>query len=106
MAFLGSASPKATKALKPVAGPDAPIDEDDVGIEDTEYLPLSNQLYLALVLMRKGQALVMIRNMTGNSGLEAWHVLNAFYDPGSKGRQRVCMRQLVQPRSRERQRGH
>ncbi len=32
-----------------------------------------------------------------NNGLEACRILNAFYDPGSKGRQRVRIRQLLQP---------
>ncbi len=49
------------------------IDEDDVA----KYAPLSNQLYLALVLMCKGQALVMIRNVAGNNGFKAWRMLNA-----------------------------
>ncbi len=52
---------------------------------------------MALVLKCKGQALVMIRNATSNNGLEAWRVLNSYYDPGSKGRQRGRMRQLLQP---------
>ena len=73
------------------------IDEDDASVEDEDYIALSSQLYLALVRMCKGQALKMIRNVSGNNGLEAWRILNAYYDPGSKGRQRVRMRQLLQP---------
>ncbi len=96
-AFLGSASPMATKALKWAAGAEVPIDEDDVGIEDEEHVALSNQLYLALVLMCKSQALVMFRKATSNNGLETWRVLNSYCDPGSKGRQRVRMNQLFQP---------
>ncbi len=96
-AFLGSANPKATKVLKWSTGADVPRNEDDVGIEDAEYAPLSNQLYMVLALMCRGQALVMIRSVTGNDGLETWRVLNAYYDTSSKGRQRARMRQLLQP---------
>ena len=68
-AFLGAANPKATKALKWATAAELAIDEDDADTED--YRAFSSQLYLALVLMCKGQALTMIRNVTGNNGLEA-----------------------------------
>ena len=96
-AFTGAANPKATKALKWAATAELAIDEDDQTQEDEEYPALSSQLYLALALLCKGPPLVMVRNVANNNGLEAWRVLNAHYDPGSKGRQRVRMRQLLQP---------
>ena len=83
---FGAANPKATKALKWATAAELAIDEDDADTEDEDYRALSSQLYLALVLMCKGQALTMIRNVTGNNGLEAWRTLSAYDDPGSKGR--------------------
>ncbi len=62
------------------------IDDDDADTEDEDYRALSSLLYMALVLMCKGHAFTMIRSMAGNNGIEAWRILNAFYDPGSKGR--------------------
>ena len=96
-AYLGAANHKATAALKWAATSEVVIDESDIQLENSEYAVISSQLYLALVLMCKNQALTLIRNVGGNNGLEAWRILNAHYDPGSKGRQRVRMRQLLQP---------
>ncbi len=40
-----------------------------LGRKNEEHVALSNQLYLGPVLVCKGQALVMIRNVTTNNGL-------------------------------------
>ena len=60
-----------TRALKWATAAEVGVDEDDASFEDEDYITLSSQLYLALVLMRKGKALTMIRNVSGNNGLEA-----------------------------------
>ena len=59
------------------------------------------QLYVALALLCKGSALVTVKNTEVSNGLEAWRGLNATYDSNNKGRQRVLMQYLLQPKRAE-----
>ena len=59
------------------------------------------QRHLALVLLCKGSAWVTVKNTEVNNGLEAWRGLNATYDSNNKGRQRVRMQYLLQPKRAE-----
>ena len=58
-------------------------------------------LYLALALLCKGSALVTVKNTEVDNGLEAWRGLNATKDSNNKGRQRVRMQYLLQPKRAE-----
>ena len=59
------------------------------------------QLHLALELLCKGNASVTVKNTDVNNELEAWRGLNATYDSNNKGRQRVRMQYLLQPKRAE-----
>ena len=59
------------------------------------------QLCLPLALLCKESALVTVNNTEVNIGLEAWRGLNAACDSNSKGRQRVRMQYLLQPKRAE-----
>ena len=61
----------------------------------------SPQLFFALALLCKGSALVTVKNTEVNDGLKAWRGLNATYDSNNKGRQRVRMQYLLQPKTSE-----
>ena len=62
---------------------------------------MATQIYFGLAMLCKGAALTTVKNVTGSNGLDAWRALCALYDPGSRGRQRVRMQQLLQPRKPE-----
>ena len=59
------------------------------------------QLYLSLALLCKGRALATLKNTDVNNGLEAWRGLNATYASNNKGRQRIKMQYLLQPKRAE-----
>ena len=59
------------------------------------------QLYLALALLCKGGALVTVKSIEVNNGLEACRRLTATYDINKKGLQRVRMQYLLQPKRAE-----
>ena len=100
-AYMGSANARAIDALKAAATREQIITNEDLHIMGDEYVEMSTQLYFGLAMLCKGAALTTIKNVTGNNGLDAWRALCALYDPGSRGRQRVRMQQLLQPRKPE-----
>ena len=59
------------------------------------------QMYFVLALLCKVSALVTVKNTEDNNGLTAWRGLNTAYDSNNKGRQRVRMQYLSQPKRSE-----
>ena len=98
---MGSANARAITALKAAATRETAITNEDLHIMGEEYVEMSTQLYFGLAMLCKGAALTTVKNVTGNNGLDAWRALCALYDPGSRGRQRVRMQQLLQPKKPE-----
>jgi hypothetical protein len=100
-AYMGSANARAITALKAAATRETAITNEDLHLMGEEYVEMSTQLYFGLAMLCKGAALTTVKNVTGNNGLDAWRALCALYDPGSRGRQRVRMQQLLQPKKPE-----
>ena len=95
-AYMGSANPKSTEALRWAAMADGKITAAAVAKHSfEEHNP---QLYLALALLCKGSALLTVKNTEVNNGLVAWRGLNVTYDRYNKGRQRVRMQCLLYPK--------
>ena len=90
IACMRSANPKSIEALRRAAM-----------VVKQSFEEHNHQLYLALALLCRGSALVTVKNTEVNNGLEAWRGLNATYDSNSKGRQRVRMQYLLQPKRAE-----
>ena len=61
----------------------------------------NTQLYLALALLCKGNALVTVEKTANNNGREAWRGFNVAYDSNNKGRQRVRKQYMLQPKRSE-----
>ena len=59
------------------------------------------QLYLALALVCEGSAPMTVKNTEVNNGLQALRGRNATCDCNNKGRQRVRMQYLLQPKHSE-----
>ena len=98
-AYMGSANPKSIEALHWAA-----MDENTVtatAVTERSFEEHNPQLHLALALLCKGNAQVTVKNTEVNSELEAWRALNATYDSNNKGRQRVRMQFLLQPKRPE-----
>ncbi len=100
-AYMGSANARAIDALKAAATSELAITSEDLHLMGDEYVEMSTQLYFGPAMLCKGAALTTVKNVTGNNGLDAWRALCALYDPGSRGRQRVRMQQLLQPKRPE-----
>ena len=83
---MGSANPKSITAA---------------AVKTQSFLDHNPQLCFALVLLCKGSAVVAVKNTEVSSGLDAWRGLNATYDGNNKGRQRVRMQHLIQPKRSE-----
>ena len=97
--YMGSANPKSIEALRWTAMQDAKITAAAVVQKSIEEH--SAQRYLALALLCKGSALVSAKDTEANNELEAWRALNATFDSNNKGRQRVRMQYLLQPKRAE-----
>ena len=97
--YMGSANPKSIEALRWAAMADGKITA--AAIVQLSFEEHNAQLFLALALLCKGSALVTVKNTEVNNGLEAWRGLNATYDSNNKGRQRVRMQHLLQPKRAE-----
>ena len=96
---MGSANPKSIAALRWAA-----MEEDkitDAAVVNQSFEDHHPQLYLALALLCKGIALVTVKNTEVNNGLQPWRGLNATYDSNNKGRPRVRMQYLLQPKRAE-----
>ena len=76
------------------------ITSEELYLMGDEYVEMSTQLYFGLAVLCKGAALTT-KTVSGNNGLYAWRALCALYDPESRGRQRVRMQQLLQPKKPE-----
>ena len=98
---MGSANARAIDALKAASVGETAITSEDLNLMGDEYVEMSTQLYFGLAKLCKGAALTTVKNVSGNNGLRAWRALCALYDPGSRGRQRVRMQQLLQPKKPE-----
>ena len=98
IAYMGSANSKSIEALRWAAMQDAKITA--AAVVQQSFEEYNAQLYLALALLCKGSALVT-KNTEVNNGLEARRGLNATYDSNNKGRQRVRMQYLLQPKCAE-----
>ena len=98
-AYMGSANPKSTEALRWAAMEDDKITA--AAVVQQSFEEHNAHLYLALALLCKGSALVTMKSTEVNNGLEAWRGLNATYDSNNKGRQRVRMQYLLQPKRAE-----
>ena len=96
---MGSANPKSIEALRWAAMEQEKITA--AAVVKQSFEEHNPQLYLALALLCKGSALVRVKNTEVNNGLEAWRGLNASYDSINKGRQRVRMQCLLQPKHAE-----
>ena len=80
------------------------MEEDKITVavvEKQSYEDRNLQLYFALALLCKASALVTVKNTEANNGPRAWRGLNAAYDSSIKGRQRVRMQYLLQPKRSE-----
>ena len=98
-AYMGSANPKSTEALRWAA-----MGEDKItaaAVVTQSFEEHNPQLYLALALLCRGSALVTVKKTEINNGLEAWRGLNATYDSNNQGRQRVRMQYLLQSKRAE-----
>ena len=93
---MGSANPKSIEALRWAAMADDKITA--AAVLQQSFEEHNAQLYLALALC---SALVTVKNTEVNNGVEAWRGLNATYDSNNKGRQRVRMQYLLQPKRAE-----
>ena len=100
-AYMGSANARAIEALKAAATSELATTSGDLHLVGSEHVEMSTQLYFGLAMLCKGAALTTIKNVTCNSGLDALRALCALCDPGTRGRQRVRMQQLLQPRKPE-----
>ena len=98
-AYMGSANPKPIQALRWSVMEDAKITA--AAVVQQSFEENNAQLHLALALLCKGSALITVKNPEVNKGLEAWRGLNATYDSNNKGRQRVRMQYLLQPKRAE-----
>ena len=87
--------------MKAAATRETAITNEDLHLMGEEYVEMYTQLYFGLARLCKGAALTTVKNDTGNNGLDAWRALCALYDPGRRGRQRVRMQQLLQPKKPE-----
>ena len=99
VAYMGSANPKSIEAMRWAA-----MENDKITAATVTQLSFDEhnaQLYLALALLCKGSALVTVKNTEVNNGREAWRGLNVTYDSNNKGRQRVRMQYLLQPKRAE-----
>ena len=96
---MGSASHMSIEALRWAAMADGKITA--AAVVQQSFEEHNAQLYLALALLCKGSALVTVKNTEVNNGLEAWRGLNATCDSNNKGRQRVRMQYLLQPKRAE-----
>ena len=96
---MGLATPKSIEALRWAAMANAKITA--TAVVQQSFEEHNAQLYLALALLCKESALVTVKNTEVNNGLEAWRGLNATYDSNNKGRQRVRMQYLLQPKRAE-----
>ena len=96
---MGSANPKSIDALRWAALADGKITAAAVVQQSLEEH--NAQLYLVLALLCKGSALRTVKNTEVNNGLDAWRGLNATNDSNNKGRQRVRMQYLLQPKRAE-----
>ena len=94
-----SVSPKPIEALRWAAMADDKITA--AAVVQQSFEEHNAQLYLALALLCKGSAVVPVKSIEVNNGLEAWRGLNATYDSNNKGRQRVRMQYLLQPKRAE-----
>ena len=80
------------------------MEEDKItvtAVEKQSYEDHNPRLYLALALQCKASALVTVKNTEANNGPKAWRGLNSAYDNSTKGRQRVRMQYLLQPKRSE-----
>ena len=99
VAYMGSANHKSIEAMRSAAMEDDKITA--AAVTQQSFDEHNTQLYLALALLCKGSALVTVKSTEVNNGLEAWRGLNATYDSNNKGRQRVRMQYLLQPKCAE-----
>ena len=98
-AYMGSANSKSVEALRWAAMQDDKITA--AAVVQQSFEEHNAQLYLTLALLCKGSALVTVKNTEVNTGLEARRGSNATYDSNDKGRQRVRMQYLLQPKRAE-----
>ena len=98
-AYMGSTNPKSIEALRWAAMADDKI--TDAAVVQQSFEEHNARLYLALALLCKGSTLLTVKNTEVNNGLEAWRGLNATSDSNNKGRQRVRMQYLLQPKRSE-----
>ena len=97
--WVGSANPKSIETLRWLA-----TEEDTItvaAVVNQSFEDHNPQLYFALALLCTGSAVVTVKNTEVNDGLAAWRGLNAKYDSNNKGRQRVRMQYLLQPKRSE-----
>ena len=100
-AFLAGANATTRKALEWAAQQEEEITPEMMELEDVEYNDLAEQVYLALSLQLKNDALVKVRSTEDGNGLEVWRKLTLEYEPRNKGRQRVRLQKLLRPDKRE-----
>ena len=96
---MGTSNSKSIEALRWAAMQYAKITA--AAVVQQSFEEYTAQLYLALVLLCKGSALVTVKSTEVSNGLEALRGLNATYDSNNKGRQRVRMQYLLQPKRAE-----
>ena len=99
IAYTGSANPKSIESMRRAAMEDDKITA--AAVTQQSFDEHNAQLHLALELLCKGNASVTVKNTEVNNELEAWRRLNATYDSNNKGRQRVRMQYLLQPKRAE-----
>ena len=97
--YMGSANPKSIEARRWAAMEVGKITA--AAVVKQSFEGHNPQLYLALALLCKGSAPVTVKNTDVNNGPEAWRGLHATYDSNNKGRQRVRMHYLLQPKRSE-----
>ena len=95
--FMAAACAEAGPAMEWAAKQPNGLTMDDVQLQDTNWVEISRQLFLALSLQCKGDPAVMIQNAPGQNGLEVWRKMCQFYEPATRARRRQKLAQLLQP---------
>ena len=94
-AYMSGANPAAAECMRWSEQQKQAITDEEVDRQSPAAKQLSKQLYLALSLQVRNEALSKVRNVEMNNGLEAWRRLVEEYEPSSRGRQMHALNQLL-----------
>ena len=67
------------------------------GIEADTVREISTQMYTSIAQLVEGEALVIVKNVDENNGVEVWRKLCHRFDPQTAGRRRSAMSRILNP---------